>query len=170
MDQQRLQLTLDRLQGCMDQDANVRSAAEAQLDQDAQAAGFGVVLCHIATSQQEGLHFGVRQLAAVVLKKYIKEHWMEDTRSFRPPVVNESDKQSIRQLLPAGLADPNSKIRTAVGMAIASIAKWDYPQQWPGLLEWLVASVKERSNDHLGRYTHSMHCLERLRSFATGNV
>jgi hypothetical protein len=49
------------------------------------------------------------------------------------------------------LGDPDSKIRTAVGMAIAAIASWDWPQSWPGLMEHLIASIKTRSNPVLGK-------------------
>lgn len=56
----------------------------------------------------------------------------------------------MRSTLPAGLQDPDSKVRTAVGVAVASIAAWDLPSAWPGLLESMVGSIKARSNPHLG--------------------
>lgn len=54
------------------------------------------------------------QLAAIALKKYVKEHWSEHEEGFIPPVVNDEDKVKIKQLLPAGLADPESRIRTSI--------------------------------------------------------
>ena len=37
----------------------------------------------------------------------------------------------IKYVIPA---DPESKIRTAVGVAIANIARWEVPDIWPDLL------------------------------------
>jgi hypothetical protein len=64
--------------------------------------------------------------------------------------TSKADKAVIRNALPAGLRDPDSKIRTAVAMAIAAVANWDWPQEWPGLLENIVSSVKQRSDPNLG--------------------
>lgn len=75
-----------------------------------------------------------------------------------PPSAETSkeEKAQIRAALPAGLHDPDSKIRTAIAMAIAAVANWDWPQDWPGLLENIVTSIKERRNPNLGR-----HCQDR---------
>jgi hypothetical protein len=35
-------------------------------------------------------------------------------------------------------------------MAIAAVANWDWPQEWPGLLENIVSSIKQRSDPNLG--------------------
>jgi hypothetical protein len=50
------------------------------------------------------------------------------------------------------LADPERKVRTAVSMAISAIAEFDFPQDWPGLLEVLVGVIKDKSNPNLGGY------------------
>ncbi len=42
------------------------------------------------------------QQAVIVLKKYIKEHWSEDSNKHVPPVTRDNDKAFIRQHLPAG--------------------------------------------------------------------
>lgn len=61
------------------------------------------------------------------------------------------DKVNIRSTIPAGLRDPDSKIRTAIAMAIAAVANWDWPQEWPGLLEHIVSSIKQGSDPVLGK-------------------
>ena len=85
-----------------------------------------------------------------LLKRHVKEHWTPESSKFREPPIEDSEKAAIRAALPAGLADPNSKLRTAVGMAVASIAKWDVPQEWPTLLPELLRAISERSNASLG--------------------
>ena len=110
--------------------------------------GYGPVLARI--SLQTSLPFGIRQLAAVVLKHYVKFHWEEDGKHFRGPQASDEDKAAIRHALPQGLSDDIPKIRTAVGMAIASIAKWDWPEKWPELLPGLVGMLRTRSSPHAG--------------------
>eukprot|EP00878_Enallax_costatus_P044724 GHUV01053448.1.p1 GENE.GHUV01053448.1~~GHUV01053448.1.p1 ORF type:complete len:172 (+),score=46.18 GHUV01053448.1:247-762(+) len=141
---QRVLQCLQHIQGA---NPEAIKAAEAQLTVESQQPGYGVVLCQIALSTQVAAH--LRQLAAVLLKQYVRQHWVEGERGFQPPETNEQDKQQIRQALPAGLADADSKIRTAVGMAIAAIANWDWPQAWPGLMDYLVNSIKDRKDANL---------------------
>jgi hypothetical protein len=47
-------------------------AAEAQLALEAQQAGYGVVLCQIALTGGAAVPAHLRQLAAVLLKQYVK--------------------------------------------------------------------------------------------------
>ena len=63
-------------------------------------------------------------MAAVLLKHHIKRHWAPESKSFEEPVVGSDEKAAIRAVLLPGLMDPASKLRTAIGMAIAGIAKW----------------------------------------------
>ncbi|WIA28271.1 hypothetical protein OEZ86_010825 [Tetradesmus obliquus] len=124
-------------------------AAEAQLALEAQQPGYGVVLCQIALSSGAAVPAHLRQLAAVLLKQYVKAHWQEGERGFQPPEASEADKQQIRAALPARLMDPDSKIRTAVAMAIAAVVSWDWPQAWPGIMEFIVNSIKDRKDANL---------------------
>lgn len=53
-------------------------------------------------------------------------------------------------------------------MAIAAVANWDWPQEWPGLLENIVSSIKQRSDPNLGECSriqqagaiHSVGCVD----------
>lgn len=57
---------------------------------------------------------------------------------------------AIRGLLPRALEDPHGKIRTAVGMAIATIANWDWPEEWPDLMGYLLNLINDRSDVNKG--------------------
>jgi hypothetical protein len=61
-----------------------------------------------------------------------------------PPQTSDAEKSAIRELLPTGLADPVAKIRTAAGMAIATISSWDWPHHWPALTGVLLGALRER--------------------------
>ena len=123
---------------------DTRRAAEAALEAGGKQPGFAVALISIVV--QPGLDAGLRQLAAVVLKKHIKEHWTPESAKFREPAIGDEEKSRVRALLPAGLGDNNTKINTAVAMAVAAIAAWDCPQQWPELLPGLVRAITDKTD------------------------
>lgn len=63
------------------------------------------------------------------------------------------------------LDDPHRKICTAIGMAVASIAVYDWPELWPDLMPFLLNLVNNQTNLNggkqfclslrfLGFYTH----------------
>lgn len=94
--------------------------------------------------------FGLRQLAATVLKKLVREHWTGESPHYKGPQVGAEEKEAIREALPTGLGDESSKVRTAVAMAVAAIARWDCPQQWPGLIPGLVQAITAKKNANMG--------------------
>lgn len=85
-------------------------------------------------------------MAAVLLKQFIKAHWTPEAKHFEEPVVGDEEKAAIRRDLVAGLGDSDSRMRAAVGMAVAGIAKWDVPAAWPQLLGQLVTVISERKD------------------------
>ena len=62
---------------------------------------------------------GHRQLAALVLKRLVKERWDRDSKHFKPPELGSDEKSAIKRDLVPGLADPQIKVRIAIGMVIA---------------------------------------------------
>ncbi|KAL3699541.1 hypothetical protein R1sor_017563 [Riccia sorocarpa] len=93
----------------------------------------------------------------VLLKQYVKIHWQEGEKDFAAPQVPAQDKVAIRALLPQALEDPHGKIRTAVGMAIATIANSDWPEEWPDLMNYLLGFISDRSD--LNRVHGALRCL-----------
>ena len=62
---------------------------------------------------------GHRQLAALVLKRLVKERWDSASKHFQPPELGGDEKTAIKRDLVPGLADPQAKVRVAIGMVIA---------------------------------------------------
>ena len=56
--------------------------------------------------------------------------------------VCDEEKAAVRAALPSGLTDPAPRIRTAVSMAIASVAQWDWPDEWPDLMRHLIGPLE----------------------------
>lgn len=47
-------------------------------------------------------------------------------------------KAAIRSLLPSGLRESISKVRSSVAYAVSAIAHWDWPEAWPQLFTLLM--------------------------------
>lgn len=63
--------------------------------------------------------------------------------------MSDQEKDTIRQSIAQGLAAQDTKLRTAVAMSISSIAKWDYPSDWPALLPGLLRAIGSQDSLHL---------------------
>ena len=146
------------LQGVLSPSAETRKAAETSLSAVLGTAGVGLSLVIITSDHSRPNE--VRQLSAVLLRKLVKEHWSPESKHFQKPVVHGQEKASIRQSLPQGLGDESAKLQTAVGLVIATIAKWDVPDEWPQLLPALLGVIQSKSNDLAGRHgqwqTHAL--------------
>ena len=62
---------------------------------------------------------GHRQLAALVLKRLVKERWDSASKHFTPPELGADEKTAIKRDLVPGLADAQIKVRIAIGMVVA---------------------------------------------------
>ena len=75
-----------------------------------------------AVFHKQDLTVGHRQLAALVLKRLVKERWDSASKHFQPPELGGDEKTAIKRDLVPGLADPQTKVRVAIGMVIAGEA------------------------------------------------
>jgi hypothetical protein len=99
------QLILNALQGSLNPDKDIRIEAEHALEQFSKHPNYAVALAKIVVSQNSNINVYIRQLAGVILRRYVKENWNN---------VSEEDKAILRENLPIGLTDPNTKFTTAV--------------------------------------------------------
>ncbi|KAM4699585.1 importin-9 [Discoglossus pictus] len=127
---------LDTLGGILSPRHEVRAAAEEQLKVLEVTEEFGVHLAELTVDPQGAL--AIRQLASVVLKQYVENHWCSQSEKFRSPETTERAKAAIRQLLPRGLRESISKVRSSVAYAVSAIAHWDWPEAWPQLFNLLM--------------------------------
>ncbi|KAL1807817.1 hypothetical protein ACET3Z_024807 [Daucus carota] len=151
---------LNCLNATLDTNQQVRSFAETSLNQASVQPGFGSALCRIAGNRE--LPLGARQLAAVLLKQFVKKHWQENEENFEHPVVSIQEKETIRSLLLLSLDDNHKKICTAISMAVASVAHYDWPEDWPDLLPFLLKLINDQTN--LNAVNGALRCLALLSS------
>ncbi|KAM7422931.1 hypothetical protein PAMA_010801 [Pampus argenteus] len=114
----------------------VRAAAEEQIKVLEVTEEFGVHLAELTVDPQGAL--AIRQLASVILKQYVETHWCSQSEKFRPPETTDQAKAAIRELLPGGLREAISKVRSSVAYAVSAIAHWDWPEAWPQLFTLLM--------------------------------
>lgn len=103
--------------------------------------GYGIYLAELTLD--ESLDLGLRQLASVLLKKYVDDHWCLELDDKDPTklVATEQAKQAIKTILPKGLYSNNSKIRNTVAYTISSIAGYDWPNDWVELFDIIVSCL-----------------------------
>ncbi|XP_033341884.2 importin 9 [Megalopta genalis] len=133
----------ETLTGILSPDRDMRQAAEQRIQALEVTEEFGIHLTEFVVSPA-GL-LPIRQLASVLLKQYVETHWCSVAEKFRPPEINLATKERIKELLPLGLRESISKVRTAVAYAISAIAHWDWPENWPGLFDILVSCLSGES-------------------------
>ncbi|KFB37528.1 AGAP011156-PA-like protein [Anopheles sinensis] len=154
------QAMFEELQKILNPDSEQRKSAEARLAQLKFTEWYGVNLAEFTIDQQ--IHIGLRQLASVMLKQYVDDCWIdggddvgEDLAGLGnvPPsssgavlLVNDDAKRRIKQILPEGLYDQNSKIRSVVAYCIANIALYDWPGDWQELFDVIVKCLSGTEN------------------------
>lgn len=81
----------------------------------------------------QSFDLALRQLACIMLTRYVEEYWDTEADTIEGGYASEQTKKTIRNILPNGLYDPNSKIRSAVAHTISTISQTDWPVLWPEL-------------------------------------
>lgn len=143
------------LNATLDINQEVRSFAEASLNQASLQPGFGGALSKVAANKEVPL--GLRQLAAVLLKQFVKKHWQEGDDSFEHPIASSEEKETIRRHLLMSLDDPHTKMCTAISMAVGTIASYDWPEDWPDLLPLLLKMINDHTN--MNAVNGALRCL-----------
>lgn len=92
----------------------------------------------------------LRQIACIMLTRYVENHWGECDEEGNPNegsgVASEQAKKTIRNILPNGLYDPNSKIRLSVAHTISTIAATDWPVVWTELFDIIIKCLGGNEN------------------------
>ncbi|XP_053658692.1 importin-9 [Anopheles marshallii] len=154
------QAMFEELEKILHPDSEQRKSAEARLAQLKFTEWYGVILAEFTIEQQ--IHIGLRQLASVMLKQYVNDCWADGNdddvvgdqsdvgggaASTTPALLaNDEAKRRIKQILPEGLYDQNSKIRSVVAYCIANIALYDWPGDWQELFDVIVKCLSGTEN------------------------
>ncbi|XP_055594420.1 importin-9 isoform X2 [Uranotaenia lowii] len=142
------QAMFEELEKILNPDGDIRRQAEERLAQLKYTEGYGIYLAEITINQN--LALALRQLASVMLKQYVEDCWSvgenEESTGDGALLVNNEAKIAIKTILPQGLYDPNSKIRSVVAYSISNIACYDWPTEWQELFDIIVKCLGGNEN------------------------
>lgn len=98
----------ETLSGILATDRDDRQAAEQRLAALEVTEEFGIHLTEFVVDPNGPL--AIRQLASVLLKQYVENHWNSLAEKFRLPEIKPHIKEKIKTLLPLGLRESISKV------------------------------------------------------------
>ncbi|KAI9731362.1 MAG: hypothetical protein M1834_005267 [Cirrosporium novae-zelandiae] len=127
-----------------------RKHAEAQLARLHTNPTFPVSLASIASHNE--VPTSLRQQALIILRTFVVHSWSPALDDFRGDVlVDDATKSQLRplllQLATSGNAD--RKIKVAASAVVSKIARADFPDQWPDLLPFLLATISRATESQL---------------------
>ncbi|WRT69867.1 uncharacterized protein IL334_006858 [Kwoniella shivajii] len=129
------------LQATLSPDEGTRKHAEEQLKQLFLIPEGGLSLARILMTQE--IEISQRQISII---QYINQHWTPASASFQHPITPIEVKAQIRPIVFNGLSDPQRKIRLSAAFALSTIARFDWPDDYPDLLSQLVGLLGGTSN------------------------
>lgn len=78
----------------------------------------------------------------MLLKHLIHRHWSSVNPSFEQPEIADQEKAAVRPKLLELLFQVPSNVSTPLAVCVTSIATWDFPEEWPDLLQTLLSAVR----------------------------
>ena len=141
------QQVLELVQASQSSDQARRQGAELQLKQLSTHPDYPLVLASVGANP--GYNTADRVSALIILKLFVAKSWSPHLDEHHGPVlVGEHVKDQLRSHLLAIAFDNSvdSKIIAQTAAIITKIAKADYPEAWPNLLDELLGQ-QARSND-----------------------
>ncbi|KAK6540409.1 hypothetical protein TWF694_009207 [Orbilia ellipsospora] len=124
-----------------------RRAAEGELFQLYSDESFPSALVRIAAATD--LDFTSRQAAIVYLRTFIDECWSPPYDKYAGPPIKDEVKVQLRTSLLQLLSDSERKIRAAAAFAVSRIASYDFPEEWPSLLQDLLQAIPTATDEQL---------------------
>nr|GEV10139.1 importin beta-like SAD2 [Tanacetum cinerariifolium] len=85
----------------------------------------------------------VRQVASIHFKNFIAENWSPHDPEVQSK-VSPGDKELVRQNILVFVAQVPTVLRAQLGECLKTIIHADYPEQWPGLLQWVTHNLQDQ--------------------------
>ncbi|KAK2914302.1 hypothetical protein Q8A67_002701 [Cirrhinus molitorella] len=149
---------IEALRGTMD--ANLREAAERQLNEGHTQVNFVSTLLQVTMSDQ--LDLPVRQAGVIYLKNMVTQHWSEgDNANTEAPTSNipEEDRQFIRDHIVEAIIQSPERIRVQLTTCIHHMIKHDYPARWTAIVDKIGFYLQ---SDNSGCWLGILMCLYQL--------
>lgn len=139
---------LGLLRGTLSSQLSIRESSELQIKQLELNDGFPLAL--VAIGSHANIADSDRQGALFALNRYVPRHWSPSQQDYEEQVeLSDETRRAVRDQLLMIVLGPqvDTKVMNATAAAIASIAKSDFPEEWPGLMEALLNHVRQASDE-----------------------
>ncbi|TKY86757.1 hypothetical protein EX895_004397 [Sporisorium graminicola] len=151
----------------LDPNPNARKAAELELKKvEAQDGMLSTVFQIVASAHVDA---SVRQAAAIYFKNRVRRHWDSAPVRGGPAVVSisQADRDAIKAILLQTLVEAPAPIRVHVASALGTVARCDFPDQWPHLMDQIGQLLQ--SQDPQQVYGGLRALLEVVRAYRWNN-
>ncbi|KAJ2719494.1 hypothetical protein GGI07_005192 [Coemansia sp. Benny D115] len=139
---------LEALQGALSPESTTRTRSEQALKQMELDVSYSLGLANIA--RQENIAAALRQSALLQLRGYIERHWSIGATKYETgPIPSQELKSKVREHVFSLLASSSGKLRSAAAASVASMARYDWPDEWPGLFGQLVELLRSGTSDQI---------------------
>ena len=104
--------------------------------------GYGVALLQLIS--QDGVALEIRQQGAVQFKNYVKYSWEAvdpESGVEQVCVVQDGEKEQIRQHIVDLMLSAPDKVRSQISEALTIISDHDFPDKWPSLLPMILEKL-----------------------------
>lgn len=136
------------LKAALSSDASQRQQAEALMGELASREHFCSLL--VAVLKHPESEESTKWLAAVQLKNTVNKRWSMHRIDDGPSrALTDQEKHHLRSEILDTVRLKDAKAALQVALAIAKIARQDYPNTWPTLLEQLLGPIIQGSADDL---------------------
>lgn len=129
------------LRAALSPNPDERKAAEENLNQFQYTPQHLVRLLQIIVDGNCDL--AVRQVASIHFKNFIAKHWSPHEPDEQPKVL-QTDKDMVRENILIFLAQVPPLLRVQLGECLKTIIHADYPEQWPGVLQWVKHNLQDQ--------------------------
>uniref|UniRef100_A0A8C2CL21 Importin 7 n=1 Tax=Cyprinus carpio TaxID=7962 RepID=A0A8C2CL21_CYPCA len=149
---------IEALRGTMD--ANLREAAERQLNEGHTQVNFLSTLLQVTMTDQ--LDLPVRQAGVIYLKNMVTQHWSEgDNANTEGSTSNipEEDRQFIRDHIVEAIIQSPERLRVQLTTCIHHMIKHDYPARWTAVVDKIGFYLQ---SDNSGCWLGILLCLYQL--------
>ena len=123
---------LEVLSRAMSPADEIRKPASATLKQLETRPGFVSLLLHLSQTSPQDPHVHLRQFASIQLKNVVVRNWRSGGN------IQENERISLRQSLLGRLQEQNPHVAEQLLVVIGKIAREDFPERWPALLDTLM--------------------------------
>ncbi|KAJ8681341.1 hypothetical protein QAD02_017128 [Eretmocerus hayati] len=149
-------LTLSEyLRHTLSPDVTVRRPAEKFLESVELNQNYPLLLLHLVDKSE--IEMTIRIAGAIVFKNYVKRNWKVDEDS--PNKIHAQDRIAIKKLIVNLMLHSPDSIQKQLSDSVSVIGKYDFPEQWPELIDQMVEKFGTGDFHVINGVLHTAHSL-----------